>query len=129
MGEKAHCVFLVDDNPVNLKVGRTVLQEKYAVLTIPSGEKLLLALKKTKPNLILLDVEMPEMSGYDVIKKLKADTETAGIPVIFLTGKIDSENEHIARSLGAVDYVCKPFSPPHLLEKIDFHISMSQNGL
>ena len=123
MGERTHCIFLVDDNPVNLKIGRNVLQEKYAVLTIPSGDKLLFALKKTKPNLILLDVEMPDMSGYDIIKILQADPETAGIPVIFLTGKTDPENERVGRTLGAVDFVSKPFSPPVLLEKIDLHLS------
>jgi len=118
---------LVDDNPVNLKVGRTALQDKYAVLTIPSGDKLLTVLKKNKPDLILLDVEMPEMSGYDVIKQIKADPETRDIPVIFLTGKTDPENERIGRSLGAVDYICKPFSPPLLIEKIELHLPPKQN--
>jgi len=127
MGERPHCVFLVDDNPVNLKIGRTVLQEKYAVLTIPSGGKLLAVLKKSKPDLILLDVEMPEMSGFDVIRELKADPETEEIPIIFLTGKTDPENERIGRSLGAVDYICKPFSPPDLLQKIDMYISLHKS--
>ena len=127
MSERHQCVFLVDDNPVNLKVGRTALQDKYAVLTIPSGDKLLTVLKKNKPDLILLDVEMPEMSGYDVIKQIKADPETRDIPVIFLTGKTDPENERIGRSLGAVDYICKPFSPPLLIEKIELHLPPKQN--
>jgi len=125
--DKVKCIFLVDDNPVNLKVGRTALQEHYAVLTIPSGSKLLSVLKKTKPDLILLDVEMPEMSGYDVIKELKADPETREIPVIFLTGKTDPENERMGYSLGAVDYICKPFSPQLLLEKIESHLPPEQN--
>ena len=123
MGEKPLCVFLVDDNPVNLKVGRTALQEKYAVLTIPSGDKLFSVLEKNKPDLILLDVEMPGMSGYDVIKVIKANPETAGIPVIFLTGKCDPENERLGLSLGAVDYISKPFSPQHLLDKVSSHLS------
>jgi len=127
MTERPQCVFLVDDNPVNLKIGRTALQDKYAVLTIPSGSKLLAVLKKTKPDLILLDIEMPEMNGYDVIKEIKADPETKGIPVIFLTGKTDPENERIGLSLGAVDYIRKPFSPPLLLEKIGLHLPPKQN--
>jgi putative two-component system response regulator len=126
MGEKLRSVFLVDDNPVNLKIGRTVLQDNYAVLTIPSGDKLLAVLKKNKPDLILLDVEMPGMSGYDVIKEIKADPETTAIPVIFLTGKTEPENERMGRSLGAVDYICKPFSPPQLLEKIALYLHPQQ---
>ena len=122
MGENPHCIFLVDDNPVNLKIGRTILQEHYIVLTIPSGDKLMNVLGRTRPDLILLDVEMPGMNGYDVIKELKAKPETEGIPVIFLTGKTDSENERIGRSLGAVDYICKPFAPELLREKIALHL-------
>ena len=126
MADNTCCIFLVDDNPVNLKIGRTILQDKYTVLTIPSGEKLMLALGKTKPDLILLDVEMPGMNGYDVIKALKANPETTEIPVIFLTGKTDSENERIGRSLGAADYLIKPFSPPLLHEKIALHLPWEQ---
>ena len=122
MGDSPHCIFLVDDNPVNLKIGRSILQEHYIVLTIPSGNKLMSVLAKTRPDLILLDVEMPDMSGYDVIRELKARPETEGIPVIFLTGKTDPENERMGRSLGAVDYICKPFSPPLLREKIEMHL-------
>ena len=116
------CIFLVDDNIVNLNTGKTVLQHKYTVVTIPSGEKLLLMLKKTRPDLILLDVEMPGLSGYDVIKEIKADPQTARIPVIFLTGKSNPENELLGLSLGAVDYISKPFSPPLLLKRIELHL-------
>ena len=121
MEERSYCLFLVDDNFVNLKIGKSVLQEKYSLLTIPSGEKLFSAMKKTRPDMILLDIEMPGMSGYDVIKGLKAAPETKDIPVIFLTGKTDPVNEAIGRSLGAVDYIRKPYSPQQLLEKIDLY--------
>ena len=122
MGEKASCIFLVDDNPIYLTTGKAALQEKYTVVTIPSGEKLLLALKKVRPDLILLDVEMPEMSGYDAIKIIKADPQTAEIPVIFLTGKTETEDELLGLSLGAVDYITKPFSTPLLLKRIELHL-------
>jgi len=112
---------LVDDNIVNLEVGKSVLQEKFSVLTIPSGERLFSEMKKARPDMILLDIQMPGMSGYDVIKKLKAAPETKDIPVIFLTGETNPVNEVMGRSLGAVDYILKPYNPQHLLGKIELY--------
>jgi len=94
----------------------------YTVITMPSGEKLFAALKKLVPDLILLDVDMPDMSGYDVIKGLKLNPETADIPVIFLTGKNEAENELMGLTLGAVDYITKPFSQPILLKRVALHL-------
>ena len=122
MDEERICIFLVDDEIVTLNTGKTLLQNTYTVVTIPSGEKLLLMLKKRKPDLILLDVAMPGMSGYDAIKEIKKDSKTAEIPVIFLTGKTEPENELLGLSLGAVDYITKPFSPPLLLKRIELHL-------
>jgi putative two-component system response regulator len=122
MEKRKACIFLVDDNIVYLNTGKTALQHKYTVITIPSGEKLLFSLKKVKPDLILLDIDMPGMSGYDTIKQLKASTETAEIPVIFLTGKHEVENELLGLSLGAVDYITKPFSQPLLLKRIELQL-------
>ena len=112
----------MDDNVLYLNTGKHVLEEKYTVVTIPSGDKLLLMLGKAKPDLILLDVEMPGMNGYDVIKEIKRRQDTREIPVIFLTGKNDPENELLGLSLGAVDYISKPFSPPLLLKRIELHL-------
>ena len=127
--EQNSCIFLVDDNPVNLNTGKTVLQGKYTVVTIPSGEKLLAMLEKTKPDLILLDVEMPGMCGYDTIKAIKSNPQTEEIPVIFLTGKSDPDSEFLGLSLGAIDYITKPFSPPLLLKRIELHMLLqSQNN-
>ena len=122
MEERKPCIFLVDDNIVNLNAGKTTLQHAYTIITIPSGEKLLLSLEKVKPSLILLDIDMPGMSGYDVIKKIKANPETAEIPVIFLTGKNAIEDELLGLSLGAVDYITKPFSQPLLLKRVELHL-------
>jgi len=116
------CIFLVDDNIVTLSTGKNALQSKYTVITIPSGEKLLLSLRKVKPDLILLDIEMPGVSGYEVLKQIKANLETADIPVIFLTGKNNPENELLGLSLGAVDYITKPFSQPILLKRVELHL-------
>jgi putative two-component system response regulator len=122
MEEQNNCIFLVDDNPIYLNMGKSVLQDKYTVVTIPSGKKLLDILKKTKPALILLDVEMPEMSGYEVIKEIKSNPETAEIPVVFLTGKTEQESELTGLSLGAVDYITKPFAAQLLLKRIELQL-------
>jgi len=130
MSEKKHCIFLVDDNIVNLNTGKNVLQDKYTVITIPSGERLFASLKKLKPDLILLDIDMPGMNGYDTIKGLKINPETANIPVIFLTGKNTSDDELTGLTLGAVDYIAKPFSPPILLKRVELHLLLqAQNEI
>jgi len=115
-------VILVDDNPINLKLARNTLMDKYDVFTVPSAEKLFQLLEKTFPDIILLDVMMPGISGYDAIKVLKDDPRTAEIPVIFLTSKNDTTSELEGFSRGAVDYVSKPFSPQLLLKRVDVHV-------
>jgi putative two-component system response regulator len=115
-------IVLVDDNITNLTLAKNILAEKYIFFTIPSGAKLFALLEKIKPDLILLDIEMPEMSGYEVLKILKADRKTAEIPVIFLTAKGDAFSELEGLNLGAVDYISKPFSPPLLIKRIELHL-------
>ena len=122
MDEDRKTIFLIDDDVTNLTVGRNVLEEYYDVLTLNSGARLLKVLEKKVPDLILLDVQMPEMNGYEVIKQLKNSAETAHIPVIFLTAKSDGESELEGLSLGAIDYIIKPFSPPLLRKRIEVHL-------
>ena len=122
MSSSRKCIFLVDDDITNLTVGKNAISEKFNVFTIPSGEKLLRMLEKTTPDLILLDVEMPGMSGYEAIEKIKANKATAEIPIIFLTAKGDSGSELKGLSLGATDYISKPFSPPLLLKRLELHL-------
>ncbi len=122
MDEERKSVMLVDDNVTNLTIGRNVLKDEYNVFTIPSGEKLFRTLEKIIPDLILLDIEMPGMNGYDVIKLLKQNIATKNIPVVFLTAKNDTGSELEGLSLGAVDYIAKPFSPPLLLKRIELHL-------
>jgi len=111
-------IIIVDDNAANLAVGRNLLKSFYEVFPAPSAEKLFSILEKFIPDLILLDVNMPEMNGYEAIKVLKADPRFYDIPVIFLTAKNDEESEMEGFDLGAVDYVTKPFSGPLLLRRI-----------
>jgi putative two-component system response regulator len=115
-------IFLVDDNITNLTVGKNMLKDHYDVFPITSGNQLFLVLEKVQPDLILLDVEMPEMNGYEAIKKLKAEERTRDIPVIFLTARNDSGSELEGLSLGAIDYISKPFSPPLLLKRLENHL-------
>jgi putative two-component system response regulator len=115
-------IFFVDDKLTNLTAGQSVLEDCYSVITLNSGDKLLKALEKKIPALILLDVEMPGMDGYETLRAIKARPETAGVPVIFLTAKNDDQSELMGLSLGAVDYITKPFSKPRLLKRIEMHL-------
>jgi len=115
-------VILVDDNPANLKIGNNLLEEKYTVATAPSAAKMFTLLKNNTPAIILLDIEMPEMNGYEAIKILKSNPETKDIPVIFLTAKNESGDELEGLSLGAIDYITKPFTPALLLKRIEMHL-------
>jgi class 3 adenylate cyclase len=122
MAGERELIILVDDNPANLRTGKSVLSEKYTVFTVPSAEKMFDVLEKNDPALILLDVNMPGMNGYEAIKLLKAKEETRNIPVIFLTGMTDANDEIEGLNLGAIDYIAKPFIPPLLLKRIEVHL-------
>jgi len=126
MGEARKKIIILDDDSTNLTVAKKTLSGSYDVLPILSGKMLPRMLEKISPDLILLDIEMPDMSGYDVIKVLKADERTATIPVIFLTGKIDPESEIKGLSLGAVDYITKPFSPTLLSKRVELHLLVDE---
>ena len=118
-------IVLVDDNIVNLVAGKNVLADLHDLYTVPSGRDLFRLLQHVSPDLILLDINMPEMSGYEVITILKAAPATASIPVIFLTAKDDSASELEGLSLGAVDYITKPFVPPLLRKRVEMHLLMA----
>jgi len=122
MENEKRLIILVDDNPANLRIGKNVLVEKYAVATAPSAEKMFSLLENNNPAMILLDVDMPEMNGYEAIKVLKSKRQTKDIPVIFLTARTDSDDELEGLSLGAIDYIVKPFQPPLLLKRIEVHL-------
>jgi putative two-component system response regulator len=115
-------IILVDDNLANLKIGNNILEEKYTVASAPSAKKMFNLLENNAPAIILLDIDMPEMDGYEAIKILKSKPETKNIPVIFLTGKTESDDELEGLSLGAIDYITKPFNPLLLLKRIEVHL-------
>lgn len=116
-------VVLVDDDYGCLISGKNVLKKLYEVLTVPSGEKLFELLQKATPDIILLDLEMPTMNGYDVLRKLKEIPATAELPVVFLTAQHDVGYELEGLALGAIDYISKPFSPPLLIKRIENHLA------
>jgi len=115
-------IVIVDDDSTYLTIGKSTLSVKYDVFTTSSGERLFSLLEKLSPDLILLDIRMPDMDGYEVITKLKSLGKTKNIPVIFLTSRIDPVSEIKGLNWGAVDYITKPFSRELLLKRIDLHI-------
>ena len=115
-------LLLVDDNPVNLRIGKTVLSDHYTVVTVPSAEKMFRYLENNNPVMILLDVDMPEMNGYEAIKILKTNPLTKNIPVIFLTARTEAADELQGLNLGAIDYVIKPYDPQVLLKRIEIRL-------
>ena len=119
-------IIIVDDDITNLTVAKNALTDRYIVYTAPSGAKLFQLLEKLTPDLILLDIEMPEMNGYEVIKNLKKKEKTTDIPVIFLTTIIDPLSEVKGLSLGAIDYITKPFSRELLLKRIELHLLVAE---
>ncbi|MDR3020769.1 MAG: response regulator, partial [Treponema sp.] len=119
-------IFLVDDNDVNLITAEKALAWKYNVYTLPSASGLFELLNDIIPDLILLDIVMPDMNGFEVMEKLKSNEKYANIPIIFLTSRNDTETEAHGFNLGAVDFISKPFSPPVLLSRIETHLSIDE---
>ena len=115
---------LVDDNVATLTLGKTILKDLYTVFPISSAERLFMILEKVKADLILLDIEMPGMDGFEAMRQLKQNPQTADIPVIFLTAKNDPANELKGLTMGAIDYIFKPFSAPLLTKRIQTHLLM-----
>ena len=106
-------ILVVDDTPENLSMMSFLLKDLYKVKVANQGQKALrIAASEPRPDLILLDIMMPEMDGYEVCRQLQQDPQTRTIPIIFLTAKASIEDEEFGLELGAVDYITKPISPP-----------------
>jgi len=119
-------VLVVDDTADNLALMAALLKDSYRVKVVNHGEKgLAIANSAHPPDLILLDIMMPQIDGYEVCRRLKANPATCDIPVIFLTAKSDEEAEEKGFELGAVDYITKPISPPILLARVHNHIALN----
>ena len=119
-------IFAVDDSDTNLSLAKKALEEYYRILTMPSAVKMFELLEKITPDLILLDIEMPEINGVEAFKKLKANHIHEQIPVIFLTGRNDTAIEAKCFELGAVDFITKPFSAPVLLNRIKTYLNIDE---
>jgi len=120
-------ILVVDDTPLNISVITGALKDTYRTKVATSGAKALaIAMADEKPDLILLDVMMPEMDGYEVCRRLKADPMTREIPVIFLTAQTEAEDETRGFQVGAVDYVHKPFSPAVVKARVHTHIVLRE---
>ncbi len=117
-------VLVVDDEPANLQVLRHILQDEYRLLFAKDGSKALELAAREQPDLILLDVMMPGMTGYEVCERLKGHPNTAAIPVIFVTALADVEDETRGFAVGAVDYITKPVSPAIVRARVRTHLSL-----
>ena len=116
-------ILIVDDTPANIAAALAILKDQYRTRVATSGAKALEhAGAADKPDLILLDVTMPDMDGYEVCTRLKADPETAVIPVVFLTARTEAEDEAKGFELGAVDYIHKPFNPTVVRARVHTHL-------
>jgi class 3 adenylate cyclase/CheY-like chemotaxis protein len=118
-----HTLFVVDDTQFNIDLIEATLSDTYLVLGSLDGESAIRAIEQQQPDLILLDIMMPGMDGYEVCKRLKSNIKTRDIPVIFLTARSDVDNETRGFDLGAVDFISKPLSIPILMARIKTHLS------
>ncbi|MDR0234501.1 MAG: response regulator [Zoogloeaceae bacterium] len=123
---KKGTILIVDDNLVNLKYIAGQIGENYRTILAKSGEQALRICASERPGLILLDIEMPEMNGFETIARLKEDVRLSDIPVIFLTANRDVDSEIRGLECGAVDFVTKPFNKLILLHRISHHLSFSR---
>jgi len=122
-------IIAVDDNIENLTAIKNTLKDLYEVYPSPSALKMFSLLEHLRPDLILLDVEMPDMNGYEAAQKLKQSDKFREIPIIFLTSMDDAQSEIKGLSIGAVDYIRKPFVGPLILRRIETHLSLIDHQL
>ena len=117
-------ILVVDDTPDNLTLMVELLRDRYRVKVANSGERALKVAHSAPVELILLDIMMPEMDGYEVCRRLKGDAATENVPVIFLTARSTVEDEQRGLEAGAVDYITKPISPPIVLARVRTHLAL-----
>jgi len=123
--QKGADILVVDDTPANLELLSEMLKSNgYKVRPVTSGSQALQAAKSVPPDLILLDIKMPEMNGYEVCKQLRADEALAGIPVIFLSALADMEDKVRGLRGGGNDYITKPFQAEEVLARIEVHLKL-----
>ena len=120
-------ILAIDDTPANLRLLVGILtQQGYKVLAVPSGKLALLGIRQSLPDLILLDIMMPQMDGYEVCTHLKSDEVTRDIPVIFISAKDDVLDKVKAFAVGGVDYITKPFQVEEVLARVETHLALQR---
>ncbi len=124
MSEHLTSVLIVDDNAENRVLLSGLLKPHHRLFVATGGQQAINICKKKKPDIVLLDIMMPEMDGYEVCERLSADPDTFDIPIIFLTAKSQIEDEQKGFEIGAVDYIHKPVSPPILISRINTHLKL-----
>lgn len=119
-------IMVVDDNPDNLHLLAGILRkEGYKVRPVRNSSMVFVSINSTLPELILLDIQMPEMNGFDVCQRLKANERTREIPIIFLSGSTDREDKEKAFAAGGADYISKPFLPEEVIARVRGHLPTS----
>ena len=125
MKEVSNCtVLVVDDTEANIDILVEALDSEYEVSVAMDGESALETVNTDPPDLILLDIMMPGIDGYEVCRRLKSEPETSGIPIIFITAMSEIENKTKGLELGAVDYVTKPFETTEVKARVKTHLSL-----
>jgi len=120
-----HTILVVDDNHDNLRLLNDILkQHNYKVRLAPNGDRALATIRKEAPALILLDIMMPDIDGFEVCRRLKEDQATAAIPIIFITALDDIRDKVKAFSLGGVDYITKPFKAEEVAARVGTHLTL-----
>ena len=119
-------LLLVDDQPLNNTIIGEALKEDYQLSAATSGEEALRVIEVNPPDMVLLDVLMPEMDGFEVCRKLKSDPVTAHIPIIFVTSMDDTVNEEYGLKVGAVDYITKPINPAIVRARVKLHVRLER---
>jgi len=120
--EKKNKLLIIDDDTTTLMELIGILKQEYMISTAKSGMSALENIEKTAPDLILLDLIMPGMSGFDVMAKLNQSDSTSNIPIILISGAIDIDEERKGLTLGAIDYIRKPFDEVIVKQRVDYHI-------
>ena len=118
-------ILIVDDTPANIDVLKGILSDNYRIQVATNGLVALRIVRKQPPDIILLDVMMPEMDGHEVCKRLKSDPQTASIPVIFVTAMTETADEEVGLHLGAVDYISKPVNAAIVLARVETHLAIA----
>jgi len=126
MADNPGKVLVVDDDPINLQLLGQILNDRYQLSFATSGAKALEVAGKVRPDLILLDIMMPGMDGYETCRRLKADPQTSGIPVIFVTAKEDEADEWLGFKVEAVDYITKPVKSQILRARVHTHLELKK---